>query len=516
VQDVNWTALIVFVALFGFITWLGFAAAHWRKGDLDQLHEWGLGGRRFGTVITWFLVGGDLYTAYTFIAVPALAFGAGAIAFFAVPYTIVIYPILFLVFPRLWHVCHKHNYITPADFVRGRFGNRWLALAVTVTGIVATMPYIALQLVGLQVVIGGLGVSGTGYVADLPLVIAFVILAAFTYSSGLRAPASIAIVKDILIYITAFAAVIVVPIELGGFGKIFAAVPAQKLLLAVPGAHTTGSYGVYVTLALGSALALFLYPHSMTGILSASSGHAIRRNAAMLPGYSFMLGLLALVGFFAIAAGVGGLPEYAAGFKQFGNNFAVPALFLHSFPSWFVGIAFAAVGIGALVPAAIMSIAAANLYTRNIHREFINKNPTDKEEAQMAKWASLIVKFGALVFIVFVPSQYAIYLQLLGGILIIQTLPAVMLGVYTRWFNDWALLIGWAVGTVAGTWMFVAANLTPNYPLAFAGYTFPGYTALYTVVLNLVIAVVLTPVFKAMGARLVDATVPADYHAIGG
>jgi len=516
VQDVNWTALIVFVALFGFITWLGFAAAHWRKGDLDQLHEWGLGGRRFGTIITWFLVGGDLYTAYTFIAVPALAFGAGAIAFFAVPYTIVIYPILFLVFPRLWYVCHKHNYITPADFVRGRFGNRWLALAVTVTGIVATMPYIALQLVGLQVVIGGLGVSGTGYIADLPLVIAFIILAAFTYSSGLRAPASIAIVKDILIYITAFAAVIVVPIEYGGFGKIFAAVPAQKLLLAVPGAHTTGSYGVYVTLALGSALALFLYPHSMTGILSASSGHAIRRNAAMLPGYSFMLGLLALVGFFAIAAGVGGLPEYAAGFKQFGNNFAVPALFLHSFPAWFVGIAFAAVGIGALVPAAIMSIAAANLYTRNIHREFINKNPTDKEEAQMAKWASLIVKFGALVFIVFVPSQYAIYLQLLGGILIIQTLPAVMLGVYTRWFNDWALLIGWAVGTVAGTWMFVAANLTPNYPLAFAGYTFPGYTALYTVVLNLVIAIVLTPVFKAMGARLVDATVPADYHAIGG
>ena len=515
-QDVNWTALIVFVALFGFITWLGFAAAHWRKGDLDQLHEWGLGGRRFGTIITWFLVGGDLYTAYTFIAVPALAFGAGAIAFFAVPYTIVIYPILFLVFPRLWHVCHKHNYITPADFVRGRFGNRWLALAITVTGIVATMPYIALQLVGLQVVIGGLGVSGTGYVADLPLVIAFIILAAFTYSSGLRAPASIAIVKDILIYITAFAAVIVVPIELGGFGKIFAAVPAQKLLLAVPGAHTTGSYGVYVTLALGSALALFLYPHSMTGILSASSGHAIRRNAAMLPGYSFMLGLLALVGFFAIAAGVGGLPEYAAGFKQFGNNFAVPALFLHSFPAWFVGIAFAAVGIGALVPAAIMSIAAANLYTRNIHREFINKNPTDKEEAQMAKWVSLIVKFGALVFIVFVPSQYAIYLQLLGGILIIQTLPAVMLGAYTRWFNDWALLIGWAVGTGAGSWMFVAAKLTPNYPLVFAGYTLPGYTALYTVVLNLVIAIVLTPVFKAMGARLVDATVPADYHAIGG
>ncbi len=509
-HDVNWVALVIFVLLFAAITWLGFAAAHWRKGDLDQLHEWGLGGRRFGTLITWFLVGGDLYTAYTFIAVPALAFGSGAIAFFAVPYTIVIYPILFLVFPRIWYVCHKHGYITASDFVRGRFGNRWLALAVTITGLVATMPYIALQLVGVQVVIGALGISG-----DWPLIIAFVILAAFTYTSGLRAPASIAIVKDILIYVTAFAAVIVIPIELGGFAKIFAAVPAQKLLLAPPGAHTTGSYGAYATLALGSALALFLYPHSMTGILSASSGHAIRRNAALLPGYSLMLGLLALIGFFAIAAGVSAMPEYAAGFKQFGNNFAVPALILHSFPAWFVGIAFAAIGIGALVPAAIMSIAAANLYTRNIHREFINTSPSPRQEAQMAKWVSLIVKIGALAFILFVPTKYAIDLQLLGGIWIIQTLPAVMLGAYTRWFNPWALLLGWAVGTALGTAMAIATGLTPTYPLSFAGFAFPGYTALYTVILNLVLATALTPVFDAIGARrrAADETIEADYYA---
>ena len=515
-QDLNWVALSVFVVLFAFITWLGFAAAHWRRGDLEQLHEWGLGGRRFGTLITWFLVGGDLYTAYTFIAVPALAFGAGAVAFFAVPYTIVVYPILFLVFPRLWYVCHKHNYITAADFVRGRFGNRWLALAVTLTGIVATMPYIALQLVGIQVVIGAMGVSGTGFAADLPLLIAFGVLAAFTYSSGLRAPASIAVVKDTLIYITAIAVVIAIPIELGGFGKIFSAVPADKLLLAPPGTHSTGAYGSYATLALGSALALLLYPHSMTGILSASSGHAIRRNAALLPAYSFMLGLLALVGFFAIAAGVKGLPQFAAGFKQFGNNYAVPALLLHAFPSWFVGIAFAAIAIGALVPAAIMSIAAANLYTRNIHREFINHNPTDRQEAQMAKWVSLIVKVGAVAFIILVPTQFAIQLQLLGGIWIIQTLPAVMLGAYTRWFNPWALLIGWAAGTLAGTWMAGHVGLKPTFPLEFAGYTFPGYTAFYTLILNLLLAVVLTPLFNALSGRAtatVDETLAADYHA---
>jgi SSS family solute:Na+ symporter len=162
-----------------------------------------------------------------------------------------------------------------------------------------------------------------------------------------------------------------------------------------------------------------------------------------------------------------------------------------------------------------MSIAAANLYTRNIHREFINSNPTDKQEAQMAKWVSLIVKFGALVFIVFVPTQYAIQLQLLGGIWIIQTLPSVLLGVYTRWFNAWALLIGWAAGTVVGTIMAAAVNFTPTYPVALFGFTFPGYTALYTLILNLAVAIVLTPIFNALSAQPAahDETVAADYFA---
>jgi SSS family solute:Na+ symporter len=224
---------------------------------------------------------------------------------------------------------------------------------------------------------------------------------------------------------------------------------------------------------------------------------------------------LALLGFFVIAGGIDQLPEYAQGFKLFGKNFAVPALLLHSFPSWFVGIAFAAIGIGALVPAAIMSIAAANLYTRNIYREFINKNPTDKQESHIAKLVSLIVKVGALVFILFVPTEYAIQLQLLGGIWMIQTLPPVMLGAYTRWFNSWALLAGWAAGTFAGTWMAVATNLKNTYPLVIAGHTFPGYTAVYTVILNLLIAAVLTPVFNAMGSKgaPADDTLASDYVA---
>src|SRR5919112_1451492 len=220
----NGVAVSVLIFLFLVVTVLGFAAARWRRADMASLDEWGLGGRGFGTFIAWFLIGGDIYTAYTFIAVPATLYAGSAVGFFAVPYTIVAYPIIFLFLPKLWSVSHRHGYVTPADFVNGRYDSKPLALAIAITGILATMPYIALQLVGIQVVLDVMGMgqdSDDWYIKDLPLFVAFVILAAYTYSSGLRAPALIAFVKDTLIYVVIIVAVIYLPSQVGGWGHIF-------------------------------------------------------------------------------------------------------------------------------------------------------------------------------------------------------------------------------------------------------------------------------------------------------
>jgi SSS family solute:Na+ symporter len=266
-------------------------------------------------------------------------------------------------------------------------------------------------------------------------------------------------------------------------------------------------------LALGSAFALFLYPHTMTGVLSATSRDVIRRNAAYLPAYSFLLGLLALTGFMAGAAGVDKLPEFAPQFAQYKSNFAIPALILHSFPDWFAGVAFAAIGIGGLVPAAIMSIAASNLFTRNVYMRFINTDCTPKQEAQNAKIVSLVVKFGALVFIVFLPVEYAIQLQLLGGIWISQTIPAVIIGLYTRWLNPRALLIGWAIGLLTGTWMVASTHFqSAVFLLQIDGLTVPGYAALYALAFNLAVSVVLSPLLNRVpAARGTDETAARDY-----
>jgi SSS family solute:Na+ symporter len=488
-HDTNTTALVVFVVLFAAVTVLGFVASRWRRAKLDHLDEWGLGGRRFGTVITWFLLGGDLYTAYTFIAVPALVFGAGAVGFFALPYTIMVFPLVFVVMPRLWSVCRAHGYVTPADFVRGRYGSRHLGLMVAFTGVLATMPYIALQLVGMQIVLGALGVNG-----DWPLVIAFLILAAYTYQSGLRAPALIAIVKDSLIYIVILVAVIYIPSKIGGFGAMFDAAEKALPTRDKPGAlipKGADAQIAYATLAFGSALALFLYPHAITAVLSAKSARTVRRNTALLPAYTFLLGLIALLGYMAIARGI----------DPSNPNFAVPDLFLNIFPSWFVGVAFAAIAIGALVPAAVMSIAAANLFTRSIYKAYLKPDATGAQEATVAKVVSLLVKIGALVIILTLPTKYAIELQLLGGVWILQTLPALVIGLYTRWLHRWALVAGWAVGMVAGTLMAQSQDFAPAYPLDLFGTKINAYTGVFALAANLVVTLVLTVVLRAAGVR---------------
>ncbi len=516
----NTTEIVVFAVLFLLVSGMGFAAARWRRPDsMHSLDEWGLGGRNFGSWITWFLLGGDLYTAYTFVAVPALVFGAGAAGFYAVPYTIVVYPLVFLVLIRLWSVSHVHGFVTPADFVRARFGSPLLALLVAITGIVATMPYIALQLVGIQATIEAMGVKG-----HLPIVIAFVILAAYTYQSGLRAPALIAFVKDALIYLVIIVAVLYIPHKLGGWSHIFGAAQAKFDKTPAPADGTllnANNQLNYAMLALGSAMALFLYPHSITSVLASKNRNVIKRNMAALPAYSLVLGLIALLGFMAISAGVKPLTVNG---KPDGNTI-VPLLFDKLFPDWFAGVAYAAIGIGALVPAAIMSIAAANLFTRNIYREYFRRDATDREEATVSKLVSLVVKLGAVGCILLLDPQFSIDLQLIGGVIILQTLPSVGLGLMTRWFHRGGLIAGWAAGMLAGLWLLYRIPNPATKKLHFGGSAYPlsdmgfdskvtVYVGVLALLVNVVVAVVVTLILRATKtADGEDATRIDDYYA---
>ncbi len=508
------TDIVFFGALTLAMLVLGFAAARWRRPQRPHsLEEWGVGGRAFGNWVTWFLLGGSMYTAYTFVAVPAATYGVGAVGFFAIPFAIITTPMMYFISTRVWSVSHVHGFVTPAEFTRARFGSRGLAALVAVTGIAATMPYIAVQLVALQAMLTSIGLAG-----EWPMLLAVAAVSLCTFRSGLRAPALLSIAKDVLLVWLVLSMAMVVAWS-GGWDVAFQRAerrfsadssPVSGLLLPAG-----GQLG-YFTLIIGSALAIFAYPHAVTGILAAKDRATVKRNAAAMPIYCLALGFMALLGIFAIGQGV----------RPLGSdlNTVVPQLFETTLPPWSAGIAYAAIGVAALIPAAVMSIAAANLFTRSIYREYMRRNASDAEEAAVSRYVSLLVKFGAVACIVFFDQQFSIELQLIGGVVVLQTVPAVVAGLWTNWPHRFALMGGLLSGLTAGMLMLyqipqraadgriVKAHFGgSSWPVADAGSVYVGLIAL---AVNLAVVVIATLALRAMRVPAgVDLTRPQDYLA---
>ncbi|HEX3643024.1 MAG TPA: sodium:solute symporter [Ktedonobacteraceae bacterium] len=494
----NWEMVTVFTIIFVAVTLLSLRATRWQVGELHRLTEWGVAGRRFGSVTAWFLLGGAIFSGNSMIAIPGLVFAKGAQGFYSTTYQILVYPLLFVVIARFWVVARHRGYVTTADFVRERFG-RTVGLLIALTGILATMPYLAVQIYAIEVTLAQMGLP-----VEASLVVAFVLLSLSTYVGGLRAPALMAIVKDIMLVTVILVAWIVIPMKLGGLEHIFTLVhyKAMKNPKVFSDVLSPSQYISYSTQVLGAALALFLYPHTITVFGSVNSDKTLKRSAISLQFFNLLIGMTALLGYMAIAGGITSSRVYQ-------TNSIVPALFTRFFPAWFAGFAFAAIVICALVPAAIMSIAVANLFSRNIYREYLNPSCNEQEELKIARAASFFVKCGALVFILTVPITFANNLQLLGSMWIVQTFPAVFLGLYTKWFHRQALVLGWIGSMAVGTWMVIDQGFASFYPFKFGTFTISIYTGLVALVVNLVLTVAFTPLFNTFGAAQEQDRIPA-------
>src|SRR5215469_11548851 len=448
---VGFSTIIPFVALFVLFIILGFYGKYWRRSNLNDIYEWSLAGRRLGTTLVFFLLGADIYTSFAFVALPSGVFAKGSIYFLV--YAPLTFAIALVIMPRLLSLSKEKGYITSSDFIKDRFGSTVLSILVAITGIVSLLPYIALQIVGMQsvLVVMLLGTANFQIIEEIALVVSFVILAAFTYTSGLRGATLTAVFKDVIVWVTVIALIVVVPLSIsGGFNTAFSHVKPNYV--TVPGPLIPG----YVTLMLGGALALYLYPHAINGVLSSESVNKLRRSTALLPLYAIGLAIMGLLGILVYA--VPPAMNFLSHFPESSRGIlVVPSLILYSMPPWFTGIALLGIFIGGLVPAAIMAMSQANLLTRNIIKE-IRPNTSATSEIRITKISSTVFKFVALGFVFTIPATYAISLQLLGGILITQTLPAVFLGLYVKSLRKEPLIAGLIVGIVSGIFMVEYTN----------------------------------------------------------
>ncbi|MFI9024654.1 sodium:solute symporter [Streptomyces sp. NPDC053560] len=469
----------------------GLLARRSAPAELPHPAGWALAGRELGTGRVAVLLGGTVYTAYTVVAVPGLTYSTGGFGLYALTYTLLLTPVALVVLPRFRDLASRHGLVTTADVALARHGSHALALAVAVTGVVAAMPYLALQAVGLEAALRAMGISPTGATGVLSIVVVFAAFAAVLLPGGLRPGVVFACFKAALLMGTLAAALFLVGRHTAGPRQVFAEsarrLAADHLSLVTP----PSSYSAYVTLALGSVLAQLMYPHLLTVALAARSADTVRRATLALPLWTGSLGLFAYLGFVALALGV----KTPAGHAEL----AVPALLTRLVPHWPAGLLLGVLAVAALVPAAVISIGMATLVARNIYSEFFNPTATPKHEVRAARFAAAVLTAGALAFALSLPPQDAVNLHLLGGVWIVQTVPAVGLAPFTRWFHHRALLVGWAVGMAVGTGMTVRGGFASVTYVGIGPVGLPVYVAVTALVVNLLVAVALTVLLDRIG-----------------
>lgn len=455
--------LVVFFILIGIVIVVSFLGAKWRKADMTKISEWSIGGRRFGTIVVWFLMGGDIYTAYSLVSIPGGAFGSThGLILYATVYGAISYPFLYFVAPRLYLIAKNHGLITGGDYVKMRFNSPLLALLVALTGVLAMLPYIALQVVGIRYVL-----EAMNFPVVASFIIAFAIVAAFTIVAGLRGPALGAIIKDVLLWVVILVVLIVLWIKFSGFSLVFSSLSAQNINVLVPNNLMIG----FITLGFGNGVAWLLFPNLLTGIFGSKDARTIKKNSIFLPVYQIWLLFLAIFGLVALSQGL--VPSGT-------SSLAFPNVLSTYFNSSFVVVAFAGIIIGSMVPASLQALSAANLITRNIYLQYVNQKATERQQVFVGRVFVVVMVIASLIFAITpAASGLIFYLLTMSYAWLLQTLPAIILSMYWRKLDKYSVGIGWVAGVAVVTWGL--------YTVDFASSLLPSFHYMYVGILGLMV-----------------------------
>lgn len=472
----NLTALIVTSIIVLIVIAIGFIAGR-SKESRNSVEEWAVGGRRLGALFVWFLIGADVYTAYTFLGLTSSAFTGGSVAFFATPYVVLAYPLAYFFLPKIWKVGKAHNFTTLADYVKGRFDSKLFSVLIAITGVLMLIPYIDLQLSGIQ---DTLKVAGTGYInVTFVVIVSFLLVAFYTFFAGIKAPTYTAIIKDILVWVIMLYMVVSLPmIHFGSWGHMMqTTVHKAPQMLTVP---TSGPKTLlwFATAALISAMALFMWPHTATGVFSSKSGESLRKNAIVLPFYNIVLMLVTFLGITAFLV----VP------KGTDPRFAFLELIHISYGGTTQGLAYSTIALASLVPCSIMAIGASSLFANNIYRDVINPKASGPKMTLITRYMVFVVIGLALLFGLMFPTAL-ISLQLMGVSGIVQIFPAVVFSLYWRNLSKEAALTGFIAGMAV---LVVLYTIHQN---------FGAYEGFWGLLVNIALVIILNPMFakKAQG-----------------
>lgn len=413
-----------------------FALASTRRISMSP-QDYIVGGRGFGAVFLWVLLSGEIYTSFTFLGAAGWAYGYGAPAFYIIAYGTVGFILSYFLAPWVWRYAKERGLLTAPDFFRARFGSTALSSFVAVLQCAAAVPYITLQLSGLQLflTIGGYGAVD----AQAGAAIGFVLLLTFIFITGLRGTAWASIIKDGLVIAALVFAGVALPIQFfGSPAKMF-----DQLLIAHPNMLTldgyTSSRGMlwFISTVLLAGIGFFMGPHSIAAIYSAKDENVLRRNAVFLPVYQLVLMLVFIAGFSAllIVPGLTG-PSVDQSFMLVVQRY---------YPAWVLGFVAAAGSLCALVPSTGLVLSSASIIAKNVFGDLFGV--AEHPAARLWLTRAMVLVIGLLAL-----GLWLTYKKTLVDLLLIyyngvaQLAPAFFLGCF--WKRTTTL--GVTVGLVAG------------------------------------------------------------------
>jgi SSS family solute:Na+ symporter len=411
-------ALTIIFSIVAVGSFIGFYAGSRYKMDLEQ---WTVAGRGFGLLFVWLLMAGEIYTTFTLLGVSGWAYSKGGPSLYILGYQPLAFVVSFYILLQVWEVGQKYRLQTQADFFQVRYGSKYLSAFVALVGVVFIIPYLQLQLTGLGIIVEVASFAGIGRTPAMLL--AFALVAAFVFASGVRGVAWVSVLKDFLLLFAALFVGIAVPyIYFGGVGPMFAALAhAKPGHLVMPGATSNLGHAWYVSSVLLTAFGFYMWPQNIGASFTAKSGNILRRNAVIMPLYSITMPLMLFVGLTAVLV----LPGLSNG------DLALLTIVRKTFPAWFLGLIGGAGALTAMVPAAIQILTAATLFAKNLYRPVFAPNMTDQQVAKLARIMVLGITTVALSFAIH-SSATLVSLLLLGYAGVAQFFPGVVLGLYSR------------------------------------------------------------------------------------
>jgi SSS family solute:Na+ symporter len=431
-----------------------------------------LGGRSFGPILLWVLMGGEVYTTFTFLGIAGWAYGRGAEAYYLLGYGALAYIIAYLYLPRLWRFASERQLLTMADFFSARYGSTAFGAIVTLVTTFIEALAILVYLTGLQIL---LAIAGFGSInATQAVLIAFVAITFFVFTAGLRGMAWAAIVKDALMIGSVAAVGFVLPIAFfGSPSAMLAHVMAMRPHDFTLGAWTASNGKLwFLTTMLLTGIGFFTGPGTVAATYAAKSEDTVRRNAIFLPLYVLMIVPIFFAGYTAslILPGLRGAQGDAAYLRVIQSHF----------PAALLGIICAAGVLSGLLPSATRLLATASQVTKNILGDVFHVARAGAAQTWATRACIVVVAAVSLLLWLFLKASLVdLLLFVYNGNT--QLAPGIILGLFWKRVTLWPIAAGLAVGDGCALAFTV-------HPIPLAGLN-PGFAAL---ALNLLVVVTLS------------------------